>query len=143
MANKNGVPVVFTNIDHIGNIPRKDTVSMRDGKDFLKKNFAVVEINGKIVIKDGICATAIIAKAMNGTYQHILHWPELNEHGNMIVRKNGHDPNCLAVISDIDGNLHLKKGEDAKTIFEGNIPEGFQVEFIPPKKAKKIKRINH
>lgn len=138
--NKNGVPVVFTRSDSAGGSVRGSNLSIKEEQKFFKKGrFAVVEINGQIIIKEGVCATAVIARAMNGDYPHILHWPELNEHGRIIVRKNGHDPNLVAVISDSEGNLHLKRGEDAEVIFAGKLPAGCELEFIPPKKAKELK----
>jgi len=143
MFNRNGVPVVFTRSDSAGSSVRGSNLSIKEEQKFFKKGrFAVVEINGQIVLKEGICATSVIAMAMNGDYQHTLHWPELNDNGSIIVRKNGHDPNCIAVISDREGTLHLKKGEDAKEIFAGKIPAACKVEFIPPQKAKELRQ-NH
>lgn len=139
--NRNGIPVVFTRSDSAGASVRGSKLSIKEEQNFFKKGrFAIVEIDGQIVIKNGVCATAVIAKAMNGEYQHILHWPELNQDGRIIVRKNGHDPHLVAVISDSYGNLQLKKGKDAEAIFAGKIPTGCEVEFIPPQKAKELKK---
>lgn len=141
--NKNGAPVVFINNNYVGLPVSKDHLSLRDKKKLSKKeSVAIVEIKGEIKLKRGICATAIIIKAKNGEYKHTLHWPELNEHGEIAVRKNGHDPNCIAVISDMRGNLHIKKGEEAKAILAGwSLEAGLELEFIPPVKLKQLKKL--
>lgn len=132
-----GRPVVFTRQEPLRNV-NQDVVSPRQiAKTARKADVAVIEVDGEIRIKTGICATAIILKAMNEEYQHKLHWPVVEE-GKM-VRKNGYNPDLVLVLSDSEGNLSLKKGEEVELIITGEVPEGFEVEFIPPKLMKKIK----
>ena len=132
-----GRPVVFTRQEPLRNV-NQDAVSPRQiAKMARKVDIAVIEVNGEIRIKQGICATAIILKARNEEYQNILHWPVI-EDGKM-VRKNGYDPDLIVVLSDSYRNRSLKKGDDVEGIITGEIPEGFEVEFIPPKLMKKFK----
>lgn len=96
-----------------------------------KKRFdtAIIEKhNGEIEVIEGIRATVIIAKAQVGDYEHILHWPK-----NLGRRKAAE----IVVLCDKDGNLSLKEGESAKKIILGEVPDGFTVEFTPPKKGQK------
>jgi hypothetical protein len=96
-----------------------------------KKQFdtAIIEKrSGEIEVIQGIRATVIIAKAQVKDYQHILHWPK------KLGKRKAAD---IVVLSDENGKLSLKEGESAKKIIFGEIPNGFSVEFIPPRREKK------
>jgi len=136
---QNGVPVVFTSRESV--VSTKPVgLSPKQQQRFSKKaEIVVVEIDGKITIKEGICAKAIIALEMNGEYKHKLHWPEIKD--GKFIRKNGYDPHCIAVVSNSRGRLLVKKGEAAKEIFEGKLPKSYTVEFIPPSKLKQLKKL--
>lgn len=104
-----------------------------------KLRFDTVVIEDSMIkIVSGIHATAILTKEICGEYHNKIHWPEIRN-GKIVQKKNGHDPNLVAVLSDKDGNLSLHKGEDALLIIDGNVPEGFEIEFIPPQRIKKNK----
>lgn len=105
----------------------------------LRFDTVVIEEDERIKIISGIHATAILAKEICGEYHNKIHWPEL-KNGKVVQKKNGYDPHLLAVLSDKEGNLSVKKGGDALPIIDGNVPEGFEVEFIPPQRKKKEKK---
>lgn len=133
-------PAVFTRAQSINGGTKRDGLSPKQTQNQLKKaDVVVVEIKKKIIIKEGICATAILAKVQANEYRHKLHWPEIKD--GKIVRKNGYDPNCIAVISNTKGKLLLKKGDAAEKVFAGDLPKNYHVEFIPPPKLKELERL--
>lgn len=101
----------------------------------LRFDTVVIEEDSIIKIVSGIHATAILAKEICGEYHNKIHWPEL-KNGKVVQKKNGYDPHLVVVLSDFDGNLSVKKGEDALSIIDGKVPEGFTVEFVPPQRIK-------
>lgn len=124
----NGVAVTFTRRDSGNSNSRRSLISPHAVS---KKHFdtAIIEKHGgEINVVHGIRATAIIAKAQVKDYQHILHWPK------KIGKRKAAD---IVVLSDENGKLSLKEGESAKKIIFGEIPNGFSVEFIPPRREKK------
>jgi|GEM_PF-3738810 len=127
----NGIPVTFTRSSSGTTGSKRSNISPRD---LSKKRFDIAIIekkDGEIKVIYGIRATSIIAKAQVKDYEHTLHWPL------KIGKRKGAD---IVVLSDKHGNLSIKQGEEAKKIInEKIIPKGFEVEFIPPKREKKVK----
>ena len=124
----NGIAVTFTRSSS-GNANSKLSIVSPHAVSKKRYDTAIIEKqNGEIEVIDGIRATVIIAKAQVKDYKHILHWPT------KVGKRKAAD---IVVLSDEKGNLSLKKGEEAKTIINGQIPDGYEVEFIPPRREKK------
>lgn len=140
MANLNqgGRPAVFTRGSMAGVTGKMAALSPLQEKK-QKFDTIVIERGGIIIVKRGICATSILTKALCGDYPHTIHWPELSKYGKPLTRNNGHDPNLFAVISDANSKLFLYRGDEAEEIIAGKIPEGYDLEFIPPQKKTKKK----
>ncbi|MFZ2150452.1 MAG: hypothetical protein WAZ12_05520 [Candidatus Absconditicoccaceae bacterium] len=124
----NGVAVTFTRTAS-GNANAKRSTISPYAVSKKRYDTAIIEKKGgKIEIIQGIRATAIIAKAQVQDYQHTLRWPK------KLGKRKAVE---IAVLSDENGKLSIEEGESAKKIILGEIPNGFSVEFIPPRREKK------
>lgn len=109
-------------------------------RDIKRMSFetVVTEKTGVISVIEGIRASVILSKVIMGEYDGILHWPKLTKGGVIASRLPGKpDQNIIAVLEDNEGNLVLKKQEEAIPIINGIVPQGYSIFFIPPQKKRK------
>lgn len=128
------LPLFTRGSSDAGLVLHSNALSIREVRH-LFFDVVIIECGGRIEIVEGIRASAILIKAATNEFKGEIHWPILKD-GKVVSKKKTLDY-YLAVLEDEQGNLVLKKQEDAIPIINGIVPEGFSIVFIPPQKKRK------
>ena len=113
-----GKQTVFTSKQYVAGGTKADRRSPKDHDKVCnntKGDTVVIQKNGVIELKNGIRATAILAKCQNDTYEYDLLWPEINKNKKIHYKKR------IVVIKDSEGELSILEDD--------NMPSGSVIEF--------------